>query len=91
MPGPRGASARKPTCPAGRYRPISTFFDVRRARSVAAAFEIAATKVAVGLNGDDCGLDGAAAPQIAFDAVEHAALLAGDGDAARAAESDLKK
>ena len=46
-------------------------------------FEVAATKVAVGLHVADGGLNGGTAPQFAFDAAEHAALLAGDKDAVR--------
>jgi hypothetical protein len=47
------------------------------------AFEVAATEVPIGLHVADGGLDGGTAPQFAFDAAEHAALLAGDEDAAR--------
>jgi hypothetical protein len=39
------------------------------------AFEVAATEVAIGLHVTDCGLDGGAAPQFAFDAAEHTALF----------------
>jgi hypothetical protein len=47
-----------------------------------AALEMAAAEVTVGLHVSDHGLDGAAASQFALDDAEHAALLAGDEDAA---------
>jgi hypothetical protein len=48
-----------------------------------AALEIAATKVAFGLQVADYGLDSGSASQLALDHSEDAALLAGDEDAAR--------
>ena len=47
-----------------------------------AAFEIAAAEVTFGLQVADDGLDGGAAPQLAPDDTEDAALLARDEDAA---------
>jgi hypothetical protein len=47
------------------------------------SFEVAATKVVIGLHVADRGLVGRTAPQFTFDAAERATLLAGDKDAAR--------
>ena len=48
-----------------------------------AALEMAAAEVSIGLHATDHGLDGGAAPELAFDHPEDATLLAGDEDASR--------
>jgi hypothetical protein len=51
------------------------------AASPARPLKIAAAEVTFGLQMSDDGLDGAAAPQLALDGAEHAALLARNEDA----------
>jgi hypothetical protein len=50
-------------------------------RFAGATFEIAAAEMAIRLHVADHGLDGGAAPELAFDAAEDAALLPRDEDA----------
>ena len=48
-----------------------------------AAFEIAASEMALGLHVADHGLDGGSPFELSLDGAEHAAFLSGDEDAAR--------
>ena len=65
---------------ARRRRLCPTALRISLAASPAAT-DISAAEMAVGLQVTDGSLDGGAAAQFAFDAAEHAALLAPDEDA----------
>jgi hypothetical protein len=73
---PSAISIKRKNPQPGEDEACPTALRMTLAASPGGAFEIAATKVAVGLHVADGGFDGGTASRFAFDAAGHAALLA---------------